>query len=310
MKFGEPKLLSLLVLIPALLFIYYYGLRKKQRLALRFANFDVLARITAHGSPFKKYYILLLLRLLAITMLIIALASPKAQVTVHTTKSDIVLAIDVSGSMKAVDYKPNRLEAAKEAALAFVEATNPGDRVGVVTFSGVSRIVVPLTDDRALLEESIRSITFGREDGTAIGDGLVASASLLSGTTDRKKVVVLLSDGQNNRGVAPEDAAMYAKTLGIRVYTVGLGTAHGFIPEALATTGLDEATLKKIAETTGGEYKLARSKEALVDIYRKIARQIGTEVKEKELWHYFAVLALILLAVEFSLSATKFRIMP
>ncbi len=310
MNFGNSERLLLLLIIPLLLAVYYYGLKRKERVAVKFANLETLKKITSHGRPFQKNYIVVFLRVFAIALLIVALARPQAEIQVETTKSDVILAIDVSGSMRAVDYQPNRLEAAKEAALVFVRELKRGDRVGVVVFSGVSRIILPLSDNLEEVEGSIKAIDFGVEDGTAIGDGLITSASLLSGSEGRKKFVVLLSDGQNNRGVAPQDAALYAKSLNIKVYTVGIGSSEGFVPGSLMVTGLDEETLKEIAASTGGEYRLARSEQDLKGIYKKIARSIGIEVKQKDISEYFIFLSLLLLSLDFALAATRFRTLP
>ncbi|NOZ58011.1 MAG: VWA domain-containing protein [Euryarchaeota archaeon] len=310
MEFSAPERLYLLLLVPAYAAFYYLSLKRKRRVALKFANFDTLRRITAHGKPVYENYIPLALRLLALALLILALAKPQSVVKVETTSSDIVLAIDVSGSMRATDFSPNRLEAAKSAALVFASELKRGDRLGVVTFSGVSYVVAPLSDDLAGVKERIEAITFGREDGTAIGDGLISAASMLAGSEGRKRVVVLLSDGENNRGVAPEDAAIYAKRMGIKVYTVGIGSPGGVIPGTLQPVGLDEETLKEVASITGGEYRFASSSEALREVYREIARSIAFEERKSDISGYFLAAALLVFIVEFALAATRYRTLP
>jgi Ca-activated chloride channel family protein len=310
MEFAAQERLFLLVLIPAYAAFYYFSLKRRRRVALKFANFETLRRITAHGKPVYENYIPFALRLIALTLLILALAKPQSVIKVETTSSDIVLAIDVSGSMKATDFSPNRLEAAKSAALVFASELKKGDRLGVVTFSGVSYVVAPLSDDLGEVKQRIASITFGREDGTAIGDGLIAAASMLAGSEGRKRVVVLLSDGENNRGVAPRDAAIYAQRMGIKVYTVGIGSPAGVIPGTLQPVGLDEETLKGIAQLTGGEYHFASSSEALRDVYREIARSITFEERRSDISGYFLAAALLLFIIEFGLAATKYRTLP
>ncbi len=310
MEFAAQERLFLLVLIPAYAAFYYFSLKRRRRVALKFANFEMLRRITAHGKPVYENYIPFALRLIALTLLILALAKPQSVIKVETTSSDIVLAIDVSGSMKATDFSPNRLEAAKSAALVFASELKKGDRLGVVTFSGVSYVVAPLSDDLGEVKQRIAGITFGREDGTAIGDGLIAAASMLAGSEGRKRVVVLLSDGENNRGVAPRDAAIYAQRMGIKVYTVGIGSPAGVIPGTLQPVGLDEETLKGIAQLTGGEYHFASSSEALRDVYREIARSITFEERRSDISGYFLVAALLLFIIEFGLAATKYRTLP
>jgi len=310
MEFSAPERLYLLLLIPAYAAFYYLSLKRRRRVALRFANFEALRRITAHGKPLYENYIPLTLRLLALALLIISLAKPQSVMKVETTSSDIVLAIDVSGSMRATDFIPNRLEAAKSAALVFASELKRGDRLGVVTFSGVSYVAAPLSNDLDEVKRRIAEITFGREDGTAIGDGLISAASMLAGSQGRKRVVVLLSDGENNRGVAPRDAALYAKRLGIRVYTVGIGSPAGVIPGTLQPVGLDEETLKEIAQLTGGEYHFASSSDALRDVYREIARSIAFEERRSDISGYFLAAALLVFMVEFALAATKYRTLP
>ncbi|WP_457555494.1 vWA domain-containing protein [Candidatus Pyrohabitans sp.] len=309
MEFAAQERLYLLLLVPAYAAFYYLSLRRRRRIALRFANFEALRRITAHGKPVYENYIPLALRLLALSLLIISLAKPQSVLKVETTSSDIVLAIDVSGSMRATDFAPSRLEAAKSAALVFASELKRGDRLGVVTFSGVSYVVAPLSDDLGEVKRRISEITFGREDGTAIGDGLIAAASMLAGS-ERKRVVVLLSDGENNRGVSPRDAAIYAQRMGIKVYTVGIGSPAGVIPGTAQPAGLDEETLKEVARITGGEYLFASSSAALREVYREIARSIAFEERRSDISGYFLAAALLLFMLEFALAATKYRTLP
>ncbi len=309
MEFAAQERLYLLLLVPAYAAFYFLSLRRRRRIALRFANFEALRRITAHGKPVYENYIPLALRLLALSLLIISLAKPQSVLKVETTSSDIVLAIDVSGSMRATDFAPSRLEAAKSAALVFASELKRGDRLGVVTFSGVSYVVAPLSDDLGEVKRRISEITFGREDGTAIGDGLIAAASMLAGS-ERKRVVVLLSDGENNRGVSPRDAAIYAQRMGIKVYTVGIGSPAGVIPGTAQPAGLDEETLKEVARITGGEYLFASSSAALREVYREIARSIAFEERRSDISGYFLAAALLLFMVEFALAATKYRTLP
>ncbi len=309
MEFAAQERLYLLLLVPAYAAFYFLSLRRRRRIALRFANFEALRRITAHGKPVYENYIPLALRLLALSLLIISLAKPQSVLKVETTSSDIVLAIDVSGSMRATDFAPSRLEAAKSAALVFASELKRGDRLGVVTFSGVSYVVAPLSDDLGEVKRRISEITFGREDGTAIGDGLIAAASMLAGS-ERKRVVVLLSDGENNRGVSPRDAAIYAQRMGIKVYTVGIGSPAGVIPGTAQPAGLDEETLKEVARITGGEYLFASSSAALREVYREIARSIAFEERRSDISGYFLAAALLLFMLEFALAATKYRTLP
>jgi len=309
MNFAHPERLALLALIPMLLLLYYLSLKKRKRVAVKFANYETLEKITAHGKPLQKHHLSIALWMAALTLLVLALAHPQAEATVRTAQSDVVLAIDVSGSMRAEDYQPNRLEAAKQAAITFVDELKGGDRVGVVAFSGVSRIVSPLSGEKEVVKERIERVGFGTQDGTAIGDGLVSSVSLLSGSEERKRFVVLLSDGQNNRGVAPQDAAVYAEEQKVTVYTVGIGSPRGKTPEG-EVTGLDQKTLKAIASATGGDYRLAESENDLSEVYSEIASTIGFDVRQRDVSDYFAFAALVTFSLQFALSAYRFRTLP
>lgn len=310
MNFEDPKKLILIALIPLLLYYYFGGLHKKERAALKFGNFETLRKITVHGVLLYKNYIPLALRCIALLCFIVALAGPQTFMKVEAAKVDVVLAIDVSGSMQVKDYAPNRLEAAKSAAQLFVAQLEAGDRVGVVTFSGASHITAPISSDYEGMLSKISKISFGAEDGTAIGDGLLTSASLLSGSEGRKKAVVLLSDGENNRGVAPLDAAQYSKDTEIIVYTVGIGSKEGAFLPGGQRTGLDENTLRSIAHTTGGEYYAAVSEDMLREIYSNIAVKIIYEEKSQDLSKYFINAGIALLVLDFMLASTRYRTLP
>lgn len=208
-----------------------------------------------------------ILRLLTISSIIIALARPQVKNVEQTTEGegiDVMLALDVSGSMTAQDLKPNRLEAAKQVAIDFVNR-RPTDRMGIVIFSGESFTQCPLTTDHNVLISSIRSIRNGLlEDGTAIGSGLATSVDRIRNSKAASKIIVLLTDGENNGGlIDPNTAKEIAKTYGIRVYTIGVGT-EGFAPQPVQTMGgvtmyqqkvsIDEPLLREIAGETGGKY--------------------------------------------------------
>lgn len=225
-----------------------------------------------------------ILRLLAIACIIMALARPQTRFSEEQVSGegvDIVLCIDVSGSMLAQDFTPNRLEAAKEVAANFVDSRKT-DRIGVVIFSGESFTLCPLTTDKAVLKAQIYNIQSGLlEDGTAIGSGLATGADRLRSSTSKSKVVILLTDGENNGGqIPPVTAKEIAKKLGIRVYTIGVGT-EGFAPIPVQANdgtivmqrekvNIDEKLLTQIADETGGKYFRAKDNEGLGKIYAEI----------------------------------------
>jgi Ca-activated chloride channel family protein len=310
MRFEEPVRLVFLSLIPLLILLYFYALRKKKVAAIRFGDFDTLKKAAAGPLPYKNY-LSVALKSLVIASLIIALAGPHVETEIETSSSDVVLAIDVSGSMRATDFSPNRLEAAKSAARLFLRELKKGDRIGIVAFSGASYIISPISEDFNEVSNSITSIDIGAEDGTAIGDGIITSVSLLGGSTGRKKIVVLLSDGENNRGISPRDAAQFAKNSGVILYTIGIGSKEGsFIPGTLQIVGLDEELLQGIAQVTGGEYSKAASVEALRRIYSDIAKKITFEKGTQDISNYFLYAAALLLLTEFVLMSTKYRTLP
>jgi Ca-activated chloride channel family protein len=269
----------------------------------------------------------IVLRCLALAALIVALARPQSSLSWQNTSTegiDIVIASDISGSMLAEDFKPNRLEAGKQIAIDFIKG-RPDDRIGLVIFSGESFTQCPLTIDHDVLINLYQDIKNGMiEDGTAIGMGLATAVNRLKDSPAKSKVVILLTDGVNNMGsIPPITAAEIAKQFGIRVYTVGLGT-HGYAPYPMQTqfgdivyqrmpVDIDEPTLTKIAQITGGQYFRATNNETLKAIYGKIDQMEKAKIdvtqyrKKTEMFLPFAAIALLLLLLEFVLKNTLFK---
>ncbi len=272
-----------------------------------------------------------ILRLLAISCIIVALARPQTrddEELVNGEGVDIVLCIDVSGSMLAQDFTPNRIEAAKEVASNFV-AGRPTDRIGIVIFSGEAFTLCPLTTDQAVLQTQIGSIQSGLlEDGTAIGSGLATGVDRLRASQSKSKVIVLLTDGENNGGqIPPVTAKELAKATGVRVYTVGVGTDNGYAPILRQTVGgavvmehekvsIDEKLLTQIANETGGKYFRAKDNESLKSIYSEIDRLEKSKIEVTALKRYtekffpLALAAAALLLLEIALRFTLFRKFP
>jgi Ca-activated chloride channel homolog len=273
---------------------------------------------------------MLVLRLLAIACLILALARPQNSFEVKKTEGegiDIVLCIDVSGSMLAQDFSPNRLEAAKQVAANFV-SMRPTDRIGLVVFAGESFTQCPITTDHRMLTSQIYNIRGGfMVDGTAIGSGLATSVDRLKTSATKAKIVVLLTDGENNGGlIDPRTAKEIAKVLDIRVYTIGVGT-EGFAPTPVQTPGggiimqqekvnIDEKLLTEIATETGGKYFRARDNQGLKNIYGEIDKlektkiEINTSKRYTEKFYPFALAALLFIILEAWLRYTVFRKFP
>lgn len=273
---------------------------------------------------------IVLLRFLSMSLLILALARPQLINTIEKKEGegiDIILCMDVSGSMLAQDLTPNRQEASKRVAAAFVQS-RPTDRIGVVIFSGESFTQCPLTTDHRMLLAQIQKVRGGfMEDGTAIGSGLATSLDRLSNSTSPSKVVILLTDGENNGGIIdPLTAKEMAKTLGIKVYTIGVGT-DGFAPTPVQTeqgeivmqkerVNIDERLLTAIATETGGKYFRARDNSTLQLIYKEIDQlektkvEIRTMIRVTEKFHPFALFAIIFLVLEMILALTLFKRFP
>ena len=282
MFFEYPALLWLLA-VPVLLAALYVW----QELTSRKPHFrvSVSAPWMQQGMPLGAVlrHIPFVLRTVALVMIIIAIARPRSSTEIEkidTEGIDITLAMDVSTSMLARDFKPDRISAAKDIAIEFI-AQRPSDRMGIVVFAGESYTQCPLTTDRATLINLMKEVQTGLiEDGTAIGNGLATAVARMKDSDAKSRVVILLTDGVNNRGeIAPQTAAEIAKTYGVRVYTIGVG-ANGMAPYPVMTAWgvelqqmkveIDEELLKGIAETTGGRYFRATDNTKLSEIYSEI----------------------------------------
>ncbi|HLY22677.1 MAG TPA: VWA domain-containing protein [bacterium] len=295
MSFLWPRLLWLYAIVPVLVLTYVWILRRPARERVQYPTLD-LARIAAAAGGRWRRHVAAVLYLLTLCAVIFTVARPVAPVPVPDNRAVVMLSIDVSRSMMARDVVPTRLDAAKKAALEFVHNLPRGAKVGLVSFSSYATLITPPTDDHDRVVQAINSLNL--EFATAIGDGLLEAvyalpgrprppASLLPGLppppppdADRlpPATVVLLSDGQSNRGTPPEDAATVARQLHVRVYTIGLGSPEGTFLE-LGGRGifvrLDEETLKQIAEVTGGAYWRVSSAAELSRVYSRLGRVIG-----------------------------------
>lgn len=323
-SFAQPVFLYLLLLIP-LMVIWYVIRESKTRASLQLSDVSMFEGAGKSMRVIMRHA-LFVLRQLAVFFLIIALARPQTSslgqnVTIEGI--DIVLSLDVSGSMLARDLKPDRLEASKAVAAEFIQG-RPNDRMGLVIFSGETFTQVPLTTDHAILLNMFKDIKSGMiEDGTAIGDGLATAVGRLRDSKAISKVVILLTDGVNNAGsVDPMTAAEIARVFGVRVYTIGVGS-YGTAPYPVQTpfgmqlrdmkVEIDEALLEQIADHTDGRYFRATSNQKLEEIYREIdqlerSKIDVTEFKRKhEEYLPLAIFALGLLLLELLLKFTVFR---
>lgn len=319
MFFEYPDLLWLLV-IPALLALLYV-LREVFGRAPHLRVSSAVPYL-AGGHSVMEYvrHLPFVLRILALTMIIISISRPRSSEQmekVDTEGIDIVLAMDVSTSMLARDFAPDRISAAKDIAIEFI-SQRPSDRMGIVVFAGESFTQCPLTTDRATLINLMKEVnTDLLEDGTAIGNGLATAVARMKDSDAKSRVVILLTDGVNNRGeIAPETAAEIAKTYGVRVYTIGVG-ANGTAPYPVMTpwgtqlqnvkVEIDESLLGRIASATGGKYFRATDNTKLAEIYSEINRMekakttIDSFPVYKELFGTYALAALAALLLEFLL---------
>ena len=325
--FANPWCLLLLLIIPAIIAYYIYN-RKRLTAEIRFSSTKVFQEMPKNYKHYLRY-LPLALHMLALAALIIAIARPQKSDSWsnQTTEGiDIVMAVDISSSMLAEDLKPNRLRAAKKVATEFISSRR-NDNIGLVVFAGESFTQCPLTINHAELINLLNGIESGMiEDGTAIGSGLATAVNRIKDSKAKSKVIILLTDGSNNRGqIAPSTAGEIAKSFGIRVYTIGVGT-RGMAPYPFQTpygvqyqdveVDIDEESLKNIAETTGGEYFRATDTKSLSSIYREIDKLEKTKIevkefsKKEELYHWFVLVLVVCLIGEITLRNTVFKSIP
>ena len=316
MFFEYPKLLWLLV-IPALLVLHYIYLELSERHPHLRVSTSVPWMASSRSFMAMLRHVPFILRIFALSMIIVSIARPRSSEEmerIDTEGIDIILAMDVSTSMLARDLTPDRINASKDIAIEFI-AQRPTDRMGIVVFAGESFTQCPLTTDRATLINLMKDVqTDLIEDGTAIGNGLATAVARMKDSDAKSRVVILLTDGVNNRGeISPQMAAEIAKTYGVRVYTIGVGK-EGMAPYPVMTpwgvevqnvkVEIDEALLAEIAESTGGRYFRATDNTKLAEIYSEINKmeKARTTVDSfpiyKELFGKYALLALLAILLE------------
>lgn len=325
--FMNPEFFWLFLLLPVAI-AWLFWKRKQQSATLKISS---LKGFQGSGSILPKLKpFLFVFRLLALASLIVAMARPRTVDISNETKTtkgiDIVMAVDVSGSMLARDLKPNRMEALKKVAAKFVEE-RPNDRIGLVVYASEAYTKTPVTSDKPLVLEAINSIKYDNvlQDGTGIGMGLATAVNRLKDSKAKSKVIILLTDGVNNAGfIEPETASDIARQYGIKVYTIGIGTnGMAEFPYAIAPNGqflfrmmqveIDQELMKSIAKKTGGKYFRATSNNKLSEIYESINKLETTEIEELKYYDYdekfrpFVWLAAGLVLVEIGLRNTVFR---
>ena len=325
--FLNPGFFWLFLLIPFAV-VWLFWKKNQQSATLKMSSLQGFKGADSTLTKLKP--LLNVFRILALCSLIIALARPRTVDISNKTKTtkgiDIVMAIDVSGSMLAKDLKPNRLEALKKVAADFVEE-RPNDRIGLVIYASEAYTKTPVTSDKPIILEAIKTIKYDNvlQDGTGIGMGLATAVNRLKDSKAKSKVIILLTDGVNNAGfIEPETAADIAKQYGIKVYTIGIGTnGMAMSPYAVAPNGqflfqnmkveIDEQLMKNIAAKTDGKYFRATSNTKLAEIYAAINKLETTEIEELKFYDYdekyrtFVWIAGFLLLAEIGLRKTVFR---
>lgn len=322
--FENAGVLYFLILIP-LLIVWYWFRHRQQHASLQISTIQPFAAL-GHSVKEVALHCLFALKLIAIALLIIALARPQSTLTkrdVNIEGIDIIMSMDISGSMLAEDFKPNRLEAAKKVAQEFIKGRDE-DRMGLVIFSGESFTQCPLTSDHQVLTNLFAEIKSGMiEDGTAIGDGLATAVNRLKESKAKSKVIILLTDGVSNMGsLDPISAAEIAKNFNIRIYTIGVGSM-GMAPYPVQTpfgkqyqsieVNIDEDILQQVADMTHGRYFRATDNKKLAEIYTAIDKLEKSKIdvtryeQKHEEFHLFAILAAIVLLLEILLRNSWLR---
>jgi Ca-activated chloride channel homolog len=330
--FEWPLALLLLVILPILAAVYIALQRRRQRYALRYASVSLVQQAVGSGPGIKRH-IPAVLYLVGLAALIFALARPQVSIPTASSTGTVMLLIDVSGSMRAQDVEPSRMEATKEAARSFVEDQPDGVKIGVASFSDFGALVAPPAEDKRQVLESIGRLQ--PQQGTNIGAGLaVALDAIYEEQADGAPIdsnqptptpapgqvidvppasIVLVSDGDGTTGADPLELAQEAANAGIKIYTVGIGTPEGTVLRIQGRnipTRLDEATLRSIADLTGGRYFNAQTETDLKEIYENLARERVVESKETEVTFAFAGAALALSVLAGGLGLVWFNRLP
>ena len=319
-SFGEPWVLLFLGIIPLLYYFYRIYCKKRKEAALKISTFSIVKEASAsttsnrtkRSTKFRAHLPFIIL-IIAMALIIVGLADPMIPFKRAKKGVNVVLAIDDSGSMQATDYKPTRLEAAKAAAKTLIKSLKPKDNVGIVIFESGATTACYLTPFKDKAIEKLEAIE-PRTGRTAIGDGLTLAIDMATSIPNKKKVVILLSDGVNNSGVVSlQEAIQFAKTKGVQVYTVGLGSEKPVVigydlfgnPQYAE---LDEQTLKKIAADTGGKYYKSVNEKTLDEIYARISGHIKREWEETSIKDWFFIATFIMLLVNMYIIYGKYRV--
>ena len=295
LSFASPDRLLILLVIPLLVLAYVFASRRKNRRGMRFTNTSMLDVVIPRQSQWRRH-LAVALSLLSLITLTTAFAQPKTQVNVPRERATVVLVIDASLSMQATDVPPTRLDAAKQAAIAFVDQLPEKYNVSVVSMAGATSVLVPPTTQHSTVANAINSIKL--QDSTAIGEGIdTAMRALAQAPKDPAHpdsvapgAIVLLSDGSNTTGRAPQQAAAEAKQAGVPVYTIAYGTENGYVDldGKRQPVPVDHEQMQQIAQLSGGQYFAAATQEQLRQVYANIGSEVGYEKADREVTSRFA----------------------
>lgn len=311
--FDNQFILIFLLLIPGLFYLYNKILTKKKKAAIQFSNLSYIKSAIGDKKKTKRDSLLFYMSIGIIVLMIIGFADPHIPLEQTKEGVNVVLVIDISGSMQAEDYSPNRLESAKKSAEILLDSLQPKDNVGIVTFESGATTAAYLSPYKDKVMEKLRDI-LPREGKTAIGDGLSLGIDMAASVPNKQKVVILLSDGVGNAGViSPIEAIAFAKSNDIQVYTIGLGSegkvvlGYDFFGRAQYAE-LDETTLKAIAENTGGKYFKSIDSKTLENIYKNISNDIKREQEDTSIKDWFFAASLGLFFIQIYMRYGKGRI--
>lgn len=308
--FRNPFYLWALVVIPIIIVAHFISLRYSKNRAIKFANFVALARVS-EKVRLSSNFVVLFLRVIVFVAIVFAIAGTTLFYSGERLDADYVIAIDSSASMLAEDFSPTRFDAAKTAAVDFVDRLPVYVSAGVIGFSGTSYVRQPLTINKNLVKDSIEELTILTSGGTSIGDAVITGTNLLMNSV-KPKVIIVLTDGRSNLGVGIDTSISYANENNVIVHTIGMGTEEGYfveISEAVGPLGVNSDELSSLAESTGGSFYYPKTVEDLNSVYNEIAKSKKTKVS-LDLTFFLLIFILVMLVLEWVLINTRYRIIP
>lgn len=308
--FRNPFYLWALVVVPIIIVAHFLSLKYSKNRAIKFANFVALARVSEKIRVSSNFTVLFL-RIIVFIAIVFAITGTTLFYSGERLDADYVIAIDSSASMLADDFPPTRFDAAKSAAVDFVDSLPIYASVGVIGFSGTSYILQPLTIDKNLVRNSIQDLEVMTSGGTSIGDAVITGTNLLINSV-KPKVIIVLTDGRSNLGISIGTSVNYANENNVIVHTIGMGTEEGYfvdISDAVGPLGVNTEELRNLAETTGGSFYYPETVDDLKNVYDKIAESKKTKVS-LDLTFFLLIFILVTLVAEWVLINTRYRIIP